>query len=115
MFLTLGLLAAAGGCDDPFVEQRWRHQQGQLRFTTETVIEREESSPERLERVFGIIGESVTKHRLNTQRNMTGLEEWIRDDMNRWKHAEAGIVAEFQRQMAGDPANARRTLPMLIF
>ena len=113
--LALGLLAGVGGCDDPYVQQRWRHQQGQLRFTAETVIEREESSPARLERIFEIVGENIDNHWFRTQRNMTGLEEWILDDMNRWKRAEAGVLDEVKRQMAGDPAKARRTLPMLVF
>ena len=115
VLVALGLLAGVGGCDDPYVQQRWRHQQQQMSFATGTAIEREKSCPARLERIFGIVDENIDDHWLRTQRNMTGLEEWILDDMSRWKHAEAGVLDELKRQMAGDPATARRTLPMLIF
>ena len=116
IIVCLCWLLACEGCDDPYIGERQRHYNEQFDFALSTIVDREVAAPALVEKDVRWMGEDLEWHRRATRRNMVGIEEWIRDDMNRWRNVQSGVVADEARHViAGDPEHALRTLPMLFY
>ncbi len=107
------LLAAAAGCDEPQVQERLRQRRESMDFAINSYAKSEQSRPTKLQDTFDIAAASEREHQEKFQRDLTGIEEWIRDDWDGWPAREADIRAELKRQYEGDPETAWETLIML--
>ncbi len=115
LLTVLPATIALVGCNDPEARNRIRHREQHIQQTVRMLERDENERPEKLAGTLALL-KSQNEHDIEmTHENSSTLRRWVDEDIKRWNERQPAYRAEIKKQLDGNPANIKRTLPDMVY
>lgn len=111
--LAIGLGSLAG-CHSPELEKRWQRRAENRAKAWDAYIKVEQRAPDGFNKAVAVAMEQHRRDIANTQANPARIEAALKAEIDRANERAPIYLERAGKELAGDPANAIRTVPDVI-